>query len=92
MDNNDILNQSFLRAIDIVNNLKIRPSDNELLKLYGLFKQANDSDNNMPEPSIINIKSKRKWTAWRSNIGKSKEMAKQEYINFVMEIFPKYNS
>ena len=52
----DILDQSFLKAIDIVNNMKKVPSDNELLKLYGLFKQANIGDNNSPEPSFIDIK------------------------------------
>ena len=91
MDKN-IINQNFLSAVDIVNNLKNRPNDNELLKLYGLFKQANEGDNNSPEPGFLDIKGKRKWTAWRANIGNSNDTAKQDYINFVMELFPKYNT
>ena len=90
--NINILDQSFLKAVDIVNNLKKKPNDNELLKLYGLFKQANQGNNNSPEPGYLDIKGQRKWTSWRSNIGKNQEQAKQEYIKFAMELFPKYNN
>ena len=86
MDTN-ILNESFLRAIEIVNNFKIRPSDNELLKLYGLFKQANEGDNNSPEPGFLDIKNKRKWTSWRCNMGIPQDIAKSEYINYVMDCY-----
>ena len=87
----EILNQNFLKAADIVSNFKIRPHDNDLLKLYGLFKQANDGDNNSPEPYFTDLVSKRKWIAWRSHIGKTKEIAKQDYISLTMELFKKYN-
>jgi diazepam-binding inhibitor (GABA receptor modulating acyl-CoA-binding protein) len=90
MDTN-MLHQNFLKAVDIINNLKNRPTDNELLKLYGLFKQANIGDNNSPEPGYIDIKGRLKWNSWSSNIGKTKENAKNEYINYVMELFAKYN-
>ena len=88
----NILNQSFIKAVDIINNLKNRPNDNELLKLYGLFKQANEGNNASPEPGYLDIKNRRKWTAWSINIGKTKEQAKQEYVNFAMELFLRYNN
>ena len=86
----NILDQNFIKSVEIVNNMIKRPSDNELLNLYGLFKQANEGDNNSPEPGFMNVKGCRKWTSWRAHLGKSKEQAKQEYISFVMNIFPKY--
>ena len=50
-----MLHQNFLKAVDIINNLKNRPTDNELLKLYGLFKQANIGDNNGANDSASTV-------------------------------------
>ncbi|CAF1311012.1 unnamed protein product [Rotaria sordida] len=70
----------FDKAAEDVKNLSKKPTDDELLKLYGLFKQANFGDNNTDKPGMFDLKGKYKWDAWDANKGKSKETARQEYI------------
>ena len=54
-----------------------------LLELYGLYKQANFGDNNMRRPSIFNYIGLSKWKAWKALESMSSEDAKQAYIKLV---------
>ena len=92
MDTQGQLNQNFEIAINIVNNLKKRPTDTELLNVYKLFKQAKLGNNDTDEPSMLNFNKKAKWSAWKAVYGMSKEDAMQNYINLAMELFNKYGS
>ncbi|CAF1113593.1 unnamed protein product [Rotaria magnacalcarata] len=76
----------FDRAAAEVKNLRKKPSDDELLKLYGLFKQATIGDNNTPRPGMLDLKGKAKWDAWERNKGKGKEAAQEEYVAFVQTL------
>ncbi len=67
-----------------------RPSDDELLDLYGLYKQATVGDNDTAEPSVFNLKGKYKWKAWDQLKGTSQEDAEQQYIKFADELLAKY--
>lgn len=58
MDTQGQLNQNFEIAINIVNNLKKRPTDTELLNVYKLFKQAKFGNNDTDEPSMISFEKK----------------------------------
>ncbi|BFZ58083.1 acyl-CoA-binding protein (ACBP)/diazepam binding inhibitor (DBI)/endozepine (EP) [Savitreella phatthalungensis] len=73
----------FDKAAEEVKNLKTKPSDDELLRLYGLFKQATVGDNETPKPGMFNLKDKYKWDAWNKLKGKSQEDAQREYIELV---------
>ena len=92
MDTQVQLNQNFEIAINIVNNLKKRPTDTELLNVYKLFKQAKLGNNDTDEPSMLSFAKKAKWSAWKEVYGMSKEDAMQNYINLAMELFNKYGS
>lgn len=92
MDTQVQLNQNFEIAINIVNNLKKRPTDTELLNVYKLFKQAKFGNNDTDEPSMLNFSKKAKWSAWKAVYGMSKKDAMQNYINLAMELFNKYGS
>ncbi|CAF2988760.1 unnamed protein product [Rotaria sp. Silwood2] len=74
---------AFDKAAEEVKNLSKKPSDDELLKLYGLFKQATVGDTNTAKPGMFDLKGKYKWEAWDANKGKSKETAQNEYVAFV---------
>ncbi|UJR31149.1 hypothetical protein I4U23_018656 [Adineta vaga] len=76
----------FNQAAADVKNLSKKPSDDQLLKLYGLYKQATTGDNNSGKPGMLDIKGKAKWEAWNNNKGKSQEAAQQEYVNFVRQL------
>jgi len=76
----------FDKAAEEVKNLSKKPSDEELLKLYGLFKQATVGDNNTDKPGMFDLKGKYKWEAWNGNKGKDKSTAQKEYIAIVHEL------
>lgn len=39
----------------------VKMTDDELLQLYGLFKQASVGDNNTDKPGMLDFKGKAKW-------------------------------
>lgn len=64
--------------------LSDRPSNDTLLQLYSLYKQATEGDVNVDPPSNpFDFVSKAKFEAWAGLKGKTKEAAMQEYINLV---------
>lgn len=62
-------------------------SDENKLKLYGLFKQSTMGNNKTSQPSMLDFKGKAKWNAWKKQSGKGKARAKTEYIAFVDQLF-----
>ena len=67
--------------------LSERPSNETLLLLYALYKQATDGDNNnTPPENPFDFVSKAKYEAWKEQIGKSKDDAMLEYINLVQKL------
>ncbi|EPZ31114.1 acyl-CoA-binding protein [Rozella allomycis CSF55] len=79
-------NPEFIAAADAAKSLKTTPSNDDLIKLYSLFKQAIEGDNTTPQPGMLDLKGKAKWNGWNSQKGKSKETAQKEYIQFVKEL------
>ena len=63
--------EKFKKSENTVKTLKKRPSNDELLKLYALFKQATQGDVSGSRPSLINVKARAKWDAWKELSGKS---------------------
>ncbi len=85
------LQQNFESAQSRVkNNLTKRPNDDELLHLYGLFKQATIGDVNTEQPGMFAFKEKAKWNAWNEKKGMKKETAMQSYVDFVNTLERQY--
>uniref|UniRef100_A0A5S6QJ21 ACB domain-containing protein n=1 Tax=Trichuris muris TaxID=70415 RepID=A0A5S6QJ21_TRIMR len=82
--------EAFEKSAADVRNLKSRPTDSELLEVYGLYKQATVGDNNEDAPRFLEFKAKSKWSAWKSYEGISKEEAMQKYTEKVQELVKKY--
>ncbi|KAJ5913418.1 hypothetical protein N7504_002301 [Penicillium tannophilum] len=80
------LKEQFDEAAKDVNNLKAKPSNDQLLKLYGLYKQATVGDVNTERPGAMNFKEKYKWDAWKELEGTSEEAAQEQYIKLVDEL------
>lgn len=80
----------FEQAAQDVKNLSSKPHDNELLKVYALYKQATIGDNNTPQPGMFDFKGKAKWNAWNDLKGTSKEKAETEYVDYVKFLQSKY--
>ena len=73
----------FESAVERSKTLAERPSNDVLLKLYALFKQATEGDVNTERPGGFDFKNIAKWDAWKKQEGKDKEEAKEEYVQFV---------
>lgn len=69
-----------------VKSLTTKPTDADLLILYGLFKQATVGDNSTPAPGMFDFKGKAKHAAWLAKAGLSKEDAETQYIAKVAEL------
>ncbi|UZD23011.1 acyl-CoA-binding protein [Algoriphagus halophytocola] len=67
-----------------------KPSNEELLKLYGLYKQATLGDNDTERPGGFDFKAAAKYNAWENQKGKSKKEAEEEYIELVKNLSEKY--
>lgn len=62
-------------------------SNENLLKLYSLFKQATEGDVNIEKPTnMFDFKGIAKFNAWEELKGMSKEEAMQQYVNLVKEL------
>ncbi|XP_028249594.1 acyl-CoA-binding protein-like [Parambassis ranga] len=73
-----------------VKQLKAKPTDEEMLQVYSLFKQATVGDVNTARPGMLDFTGKAKWDAWEKEKGKSKEDAMNEYIALVDKLKEKY--
>lgn len=77
-------------AMALTKKFNTKPSNEELLKLYGLYKQATEGDNKGETPGGFDFVAAAKHNAWLNNIGKSKDDAQEQYISFVNSISTKY--
>ncbi len=77
------LKKRFEQAKERVFNLKQKPDNDTLLKLYALYKQATEGDVKGEKPSVWAMKEYAKYQAWEELKGMPPEKAMQEYIKLV---------
>ncbi len=80
------LMQQFEQAVADSKSLSERPSNETLLMLYSLYKQATEGDVNGETPGMFDFVAKAKYEAWSSLKGKSQDEARKEYINLVQKL------
>lgn len=81
------LHQQFEQAVADSKELSEKPSNDTLLQLYSLYKQASEGDINIDAPSNpFDFVAKAKYEAWQALKGKSKGNAMQEYIELVSKL------
>ena len=83
--------EEFQSAISRSKELTKRPSNEELLDLYALFKQATDGDVSGERPGGFDFKAIAKFDAWASKKGIQKDQAMKEYIALVELLAKEYN-
>ena len=77
----------FEKAVTDSKDLTNRPSNDTLLQLYSLYKQATEGDVNVDPPSnTFDFVSKAKFEAWGGLKGKSKDDAMKEYVDLVEKL------
>jgi diazepam-binding inhibitor (GABA receptor modulator, acyl-CoA-binding protein) len=84
------LQQQFDSAVARSKELTQRPSNTELLDLYGLFKQASEGDVSGDRPGGFDFKAIAKFDAWAERKGKAKEDAIKEYIALMEKLYQQY--
>lgn len=81
------LHQQFEQAVADSKELSEKPSNDTLLQLYSLYKQASEGDVTIDAPSNpFDFVAKAKYEAWEALKGKSKNNAMQEYIELVSKL------
>jgi len=84
------MSAAFNTAAEEVKNLASQPSNEEMLQVYALFKQASVGDCNTTRPGMLDMKGKAKWDAWDAKKGMAKEAAEAEYIELVEKLKGSY--
>ena len=74
------LKDKFVAAQDRVKNLSERPSNDQLLELYALYKQATEGDVAGARPGMLDLKGRAKFDAWTARKGMSKDEALKKYV------------
>ena len=83
--------EEFQSAIARSKELTKRPSNEELLDLYALFKQATEGDVTGDRPGGFDFKAIAKFDAWATKKGIQKDQAMKEYIALVERLVKEYN-
>ena len=66
-------------------------SENDMLKLYGLYKQAIIGPCNTPKPYFWDFTAKAKWESWKSLQDMAPNIAKEKYIELVKHLDPTWD-
>ena len=77
------LEDDFKAAQDRVQGLAKRPGNDQLLELYGLYKQGTTGDAQGKRPGMLDVKGRAKFDAWASLKSISKDDAMQKYVALV---------
>lgn len=85
------LAEDFQSAVASSQALTKRPSNEELLDLYALYKQATDGDVTGDRPGGFDFKAIAKYDAWKEKKGLSKEQAMQNYVTLVSKLKEQYS-
>ncbi len=74
---------AFATALVEVEELPERPNNQDLLKLYALYKQGTVGDVSGDRPGMMDFVKRAKYDAWAELQGTSQEDAKQAYVDRV---------
>ena len=75
--------EDFQAAVTRSRTISTTPSNQQLLELYSLFKQASVGDVQGKRPGAFKLKDRAKYDAWAGQKGKSQDAARTEYIALV---------
>ena len=72
--------EQFFDAVKRVEALTVRPSNEQLLELYGLYKQVTVGDVNEDRPTGWDFKAIAKYDAWAKQKGVLADAAEAKYV------------
>jgi len=81
------IKELFEQAVSESKSLPVKPSNDSLLQLYSLYKQATEGDNKSEAPANpFDFVAKAKYEAWMQQSGKTGEQAMKEYVSLVNKL------
>ena len=80
------LKKQFEEALAASKNLKDRPGNETMLKLYALYKQSTAGDIEGKRPGFTDMIGRAKYDAWAAAKGKSTDDAMREYTALVSSL------
>jgi len=75
--------EDFAAAQERVKGLARAPSTDDLLALYGLYKQATAGEVTGKRPGMLDVKGRAKYDAWSGRKGMGREDARKAYVALV---------
>lgn len=85
------LTDDFNLAVSQSKELTKRPSNEELLELYALFKQGSEGDVTGDRPGGFDFKAIAKYDAWAGKKGMTGDDAKQKYVDLMARLKEQYS-
>lgn len=80
------IQDAFTTALAEVELLPERPGNQDLLRLYALYKQATAGDATGKRPGMVDFVKRAKYDAWSELSGTASEDAMQSYVKLVEEL------
>lgn len=80
------LNAAFDQAQKDIKTLTERPSNDDLLALYALYKQGAEGDVSGKRPGMLDMVGRAKYDAWAKLKGTDSDAAKQQYVDKVQSM------
>jgi len=90
MNNSMLEDMTFDQVATIATKLSSPPNNEEKALLYGLYKQTLLGNINIEQPAFYQIEARIKWSSWKKQEGKTKEIAEEEYRKLVVKLCQKY--
>lgn len=80
------LKKQFEDAAKKALNLKDRPDNDTMLKLYALYKQGSQGDVSGDKPGFFDFVGVAKYEAWAKLAGTAQETAQKQYVDLVKKL------
>ena len=81
----------YVAAVATSKTLKQKPTDNELLHMYGMFKYVKEGNATGSAPNFLwNAAGNYKWNEWQKYDGRAADDVREEYITYVGTLVAKY--
>ena len=85
------LEEQFQDSTALIKTKETLTSNDDLLILYGLYKQVTQGDCNTPQPWCTQVVERARWDAWFKYHGMDRNVAMENYIEKVNELMNEEN-
>ncbi|GBP63370.1 Acyl-CoA-binding domain-containing protein 6 [Eumeta japonica] len=89
-DESSTFDDLFIQASNHIRKITDRLNNNQLLELYGFYKQGTEGQCNTPKPGWLDGRGRKKWDAWHALHDMPKEEAQQKYVTLVRKLDPDF--